>query len=396
MTALHFDPRPTRLATNSATWHLELEPQEVSSLFVSVSCNKAADPKHTRFFPGLLAHRREMRRATLGITSIETSNNIFNEVLCQSMADLNMLMTETPEGRYPYAGIPWYSTTFGRDGLITAMQMLWIDPRVACGVLKRLARYQASAVDPLNDAAPGKILHEMRGGEMAALREVPFAQYYGSVDATPLFVLLAGLYSRAHRRRRDDRGIVAGHRGRAALDRRSRRSRRRRLRRVPARHREGLRNQGWKDSFDAIFHADGALAEGNIALAEVQGYVFAAKRLAARCAQRLGRRELRASAGDRGVPAGAAFRAGVLVRGARHLRAGARRREAALRGALVECRPFAVQRHDPRRPRAPGRSRPVAASISSPAGASAPSRWARPATILCPITTARSGRTTTR
>ena len=135
-----------------------------------------------------------MRHATAGITSIETSNNIFNEVLCQSMADLNMLMTETPEGRYPYAGIPWYSTTFGRDGLITAMQMLWIDPRVACGVLKRLARYQATTVDPLNDAAPGKILHEMRGGEMAALREVPFAQYYGSVDATPLFVLLAGLY----------------------------------------------------------------------------------------------------------------------------------------------------------------------------------------------------------
>ena len=147
-TALHFDPRPTRLATNSATWHLELEPQQVSSLFVSVSCNKSSETRQAKFFPGLLAHRREMRRATTGITSIETSNNIFNEVLCQSMADLNMLMTETPEGRYPYAGIPWYSTTFGRDGIITAMQMLWIDPRVACGVLKRLARYQATRGGP--------------------------------------------------------------------------------------------------------------------------------------------------------------------------------------------------------------------------------------------------------
>src|ERR1700692_1149177 len=194
-TALHFDPRPTRLAVNAATYHLDLAPQRFSSLFVAVSCNKPATFKPAPFFRGLLAHRREMRQLTSGATSIETSNNIFNEVLCQSMADLNMLMTDTPQGPYPYAGIPWYSTTFGRDGIITALQMLGIDPRVARGVLRRLAFYQAKSVDPLADAEPGKILPEMRGGEMAALREVPFAQYYGSVDATPLFVLLAGLYA---------------------------------------------------------------------------------------------------------------------------------------------------------------------------------------------------------
>src|SRR5258705_6854751 len=194
VTLLHFDPRPTRLAVNAATYHLDLAPRQVSSLFVAASCNKPAVFKPSGFFRGLLAHRREMRRSTAGATSIETSNNIFNEVLCRSMADLNILMTDTPQGRYPYAGIPWYSTTFGRDGIITALQMLWIDPRVALGVLKRLAFYQAKTVDPLADAEPGKILHEMRGGEMAALREVPFAQYYGSVDATPLVVLLAGLY----------------------------------------------------------------------------------------------------------------------------------------------------------------------------------------------------------
>ncbi len=142
-TALQFDPKPTRLAVNSATWHLDLAPQAITSLFVAVSCNKPAAHKPAPFFRGLLAHRREMRNSTAGATSIETSNNIFNEVLCQSMADLNMLMTETPQGRYPYAGIPWYSTTFGRDGIITALQMLWIDPRVARGVLKRLAFYQA-------------------------------------------------------------------------------------------------------------------------------------------------------------------------------------------------------------------------------------------------------------
>src|SRR5450432_3761238 len=288
-TALHFDPRPSRLAVNAATYHLDLAPQQISSLFVTVSCNKPATIKPAPFFRGLLAHRREMRRSTAGATSVETSNNIFNEVVCQSMADLNMLMTDTPQDRYPYAGIPWYSTTFGRDGLITAMQMLWIDPRIARGVLKRLAFYQAKSVDPLTDAEPGKILHEMRGGEMAALREVPFAQYYGSVDATPLFVLLAGLYVE---RTGDDETLAelwpsieaalswidgAGdpdHDGFVEYRRASE---------------QGLANQGWKDSYDAIFHADGRLAEGYIALSEVQGYVFAGKQLAARCALRLGK-----------------------------------------------------------------------------------------------------------
>ncbi len=287
-TALHFDPRPTRLAVNAATYHLELAPHQVSSLFIAVSCNKPAGFRPAPFFRGLLAHRREMRSSTAGATSVETSNDIFNEVLCQSMADLNMLMTETPQGPYPYAGIPWYSTTFGRDGIITALQMLWIDPRVACGVLRRLAFYQAKASDPLADAEPGKILHEMRGGEMACLREVPFAQYYGSVDATPLFVLLAGLY---FERTGDEETLAElwpaveaalgwidgpGDPDRDGFVEYRRASE------------EGLANQGWKDSYDAIFHADGRLAEGHIALAEVQGYVFAAKQLAARCALRLG------------------------------------------------------------------------------------------------------------
>src|SRR5579883_846170 len=119
---------------------------------------------------------------------------VFNEIMRRWLADLRILMTATPEGRFPYAGIPWYSTTFGRDALITAMQMLWFDPGLARGVLKRLARFQAAAVDPESDAQPGKILHEMRSGEMAALGEVPFGLYYGSVDSTPLFVLLAGVY----------------------------------------------------------------------------------------------------------------------------------------------------------------------------------------------------------
>src|SRR6266700_2786384 len=290
-TALHFDPPPTRLAGNAAIYRFDLTPRQVSSLFLTASCNKPADLKPARFFRGLLAHRREMRRFTTGCASIETSNHILNEVLCQSMADLNILMTDTSQGRYPYAGIPWYSTTFGRDGLITALQMLWLDPRIARGVLRRLAAYQAKTEDQASDAQPGKILHEMRAGEMAALHEVPFGLYYGSVDATPLFVLLAGLYAE---RTGDDETVRAlwpaieaalgwidgpgdaDGDGFIEYDRATE---------------HGLANQGWKDSLDAIFHADGRLAKGPIALAEVQGYVYAAKKLAARCAGRLGKSE---------------------------------------------------------------------------------------------------------
>ena len=285
-TALHFDPPPDELTTSSAVYELNLKPGEMCPLFIAVSCD-LTDALPLPFLRGLIAARREMRESTRERTSVQTSNERFNAVLCRSAADLAMLMTDTPQGRYPYAGIPWYSTTFGRDGLITALQMLWWSPDVARGVLRRLAAYQATTTDPLADAQPGKILHEMRSGEMAALREVPFGLYYGSVDATPLFVLLAGLYLE---RTGDMQTIVElwpnieaalawidgpGDPDRDGFVEYKRASE------------QGLANQGWKDSYDAIFHADGRLAEGEIALVEVQGYVYAAKRMAARCARRL-------------------------------------------------------------------------------------------------------------
>jgi glycogen debranching enzyme len=256
-------------------------------IFLGVSCNEPVDHAAPPFLRGLLASRREQREATRDTTTIETSNEIFNEILCRSAADLQMLMTQTPEGRYPYAGTPWYSTTFGRDGLITAMQMLWCDPGIARGVLRRLAAHQATSVDPRADAQPGKILHEMRGGEMAALGEVPFKHYYGSVDATPLFVMLAGFY--VERTNDEETLAVLWPAIQSALhwiDGLGDPDKDGFVEYLCAAD-KGLANQGWKDSYDAVFHADGRLAGGHIALAEVQGYVFAAKRAASLCARRL-------------------------------------------------------------------------------------------------------------
>ena len=288
-TTLTFDPPPTQLTTKSAIYELRLPPGRDPTALPRRRLQRGRGTSGSRFCAPLSRSRRELREATRGRTSVETSNELFNEMLCRSAADLEMLMTDTPQGRYPYAGIPWFSTTFGRDGLITALQMLWWSPDVARGVLRRLAAYQAKTTDPLADAEPGKILHEMRGGEMAALREVPFGLYYGSVDFTPLFVLLAGLYLE---RTGDIETIAAlwpaieaalawidgpgDPDGDGFVEYKSASD-------------HGLANQGWKDLQDAIFHADGQLAEGEIALAEVQGYVYAAKRVAARCARRIGR-----------------------------------------------------------------------------------------------------------
>jgi glycogen debranching enzyme len=290
-TVLTFDPAPTEFTASVAAYRLDLAPGEAKPIFFAVTCNEPETKRPAPLLRGLRAAHRELRAATRGIATVETSNELFNEVLCRSAADLAMLMTETPQGRYPYAGIPWYSTTFGRDGLITALQMLWCDPELARGVLRRLAAFQAKTADAASDAEPGKILHEMRGGEMAALGEVPFGLYYGSVDATPLFVLLAGLYVE---RTGDEATLtelwpaieaaLGWIDGSADADRDG-------FVEYYRQTDKGLANQGWKDSHDAIFHADGRGAEGPIALAEVQGYVYAAKCAAARCARRLGRAE---------------------------------------------------------------------------------------------------------
>ncbi|HEY3658548.1 MAG TPA: amylo-alpha-1,6-glucosidase [Steroidobacteraceae bacterium] len=304
-TCLTFEPAPKTLTTARAAYELSLKPNETRRIFVrcgvpdGAGLPGGADVRNVpgangsewsgrAFYRQMRAARHALRESSARAASIDSSNSVFNEIVRRSVSDLYMLITDTPRGSYPYAGTPWFSTPFGRDGLITALMTLWLDPTIAKGVLHFLAATQATAIEPERDAEPGKILHEMRHGEMANLREVPFGRYYGSVDSTPLFVLLLGEYfvrtgdletvrslwpnAEAALRwidtygDRDGDGFVEYYR----------------------QTQEGLANQGWKDSHDAIFHSDGRRAEGAIALCEVQAYVYGAKRHGALLAGALG------------------------------------------------------------------------------------------------------------
>ena len=286
---LRFEPPPTHLELHRAAFRHRIG-SGWTSLGAGHGCICEEEPRLE--VPNFLVAFRDavgLARDITRVAKVASSNQRFNEVISRSKSDLYMLATPTEHGMFPYAGIPWYSTVFGRDGIITAMMLLWTDPSMAKGVLRHLADMQATKTDPAVDAQPGKILHERRHGEMARLGEVPFRRYYGTVDATPLFLMLAAQYYETTGDRptieaiwpnieaalrwcdeygdRDGDGFVEYHRETE----------------------KGLANQGWKDSHDSIFHADGSSAEGPIALCEVQAYVFAAKVGASRLAQALGR-----------------------------------------------------------------------------------------------------------
>ena len=289
-TTLRFDPPPSRLSEELALFELDLPPQGGCSVHLEVVFDDfVSDERLARGFRTALRYARHaLRHASLRMASVSSSNEIFNEIARRTVADLCMLATDTPQGPYPYAGIPWFSAVFGRDALITALELLWIDPGLARGVLRFLAAHQATDENPVTDAEPGKILHEMRQGEMAALGEVPFGLYYGSVDSTPLFAMLAGAYLERTGDLDTIRSIWPS--VRAALEWIDRYGDRDGDGFVEygRRTEHGLANQGWKDSHDSIFHADGRLAHGPIALVEVQAYVYAAKRATAVMARALG------------------------------------------------------------------------------------------------------------
>ncbi|HEX6528682.1 MAG TPA: amylo-alpha-1,6-glucosidase, partial [Burkholderiales bacterium] len=294
-TRICFSETPERLEAGSAEFDLALPARGRRAIGVTVRCEHGAQRSpDQRFFTALRQARRTAASSRAALPAIESSNSVFNGVLSRSAADLAMLMTETPHGPYPYAGVPWFSTAFGRDGLITALEMLWFDPSIARGVLRFLAAHQARGEDAAADMEPGKILHEVRECELARLGEVPFGRYYGSVDSTPLFVALAGQYFQRTRDRQTVEELWPA--VRAALGWMARSGDRDKdgFLDYGRRHSSGLRNQGWKDSEDAVFHADGRLAEPPIALCEVQGYAFLAYREAALLAFELGEKALSA------------------------------------------------------------------------------------------------------
>lgn len=283
-----FSEAPFRLSSQRADFMVTLQAEGETVLYIEIGVIDGHTPSRERFRDAAARARWDMRGRRRHGARLNSSGRLFNEWLGKSRSDLALLTTRMDTGPYPYAGIPWFSTAFGRDAIITAWQILWFEPSLAKGVLRYLAAHQAQERSAFRDSAPGKIMHETRKGEMPALGEVPFGRYYGGVDTTPLFVALAGAY---HERTGDDRligdlwpalrqamhwiehdgdsdgdGLIDYARGQDS----------------------GLSNQGWKDSEDSVFHADGRYPTGPIALVEVQGYAFAAYRSMARLAERRG------------------------------------------------------------------------------------------------------------
>ncbi|MGH8323299.1 MAG: amylo-alpha-1,6-glucosidase, partial [Steroidobacteraceae bacterium] len=288
-TRLQCQPPPDAVSSSELRFSAHLDGHSEQVFEITITCSVAAPREQAMSYDSAVAlAERSLREGERFKCDVVTSHDRLNSWIERSSADLNMLLTHTSAGIYPAAGVPWFDTTFGRDGIITALECLWLSPNMARGVLSFLAQTQATRLDPEHDAEPGKILHEARRGEMAALGEIPFGRYYGSVDATPLFVMLAAAYWRrsgdlpfissiwrnvvAALKWLDEYGDVDGD-GFIEYQRRS-----------P----HGLIQQGWKDSHDSVFHADGSLADGPIALCEVQAYTYAARLAASELARALG------------------------------------------------------------------------------------------------------------
>jgi len=297
-TALSFDPTPVRISGRTVRWEFDLEPRgsvRITSTIVTQAFRKHLLPSSfntSSANPPWMSEREKVEeheeKLHLGLTSWEqtctrfkSNNEIFNAMLCTSLQDFYSL--QIPEGteKTIAAGVPWFAALFGRDSLISSFQTLALNPTLARGTLRSLAACQGQVECADNDEQPGKILHEQRCGEMSATGEVAFGRNYGSVDATPLFIILLSEYFQWT----GDRELLEEMRpsltaalnwlieygdmdGDGLIEYRRKTE-------------KGLLNQGWKDSGDAMAHADGTLAQAPIALVEEQGYAADAFRRAA-------------------------------------------------------------------------------------------------------------------
>lgn len=283
-------PCPDKLYGNIASYNIRLDPNQsfIISLTIAFMISGEKEKQITSFPLAVKKYKRRLDYIHEMSCDVHTSNTQFNHWIHRSKADLITMITDTKFGPYPYAGIPWYNTPFGRDGIITALECLWISPDVAKGVLHYLAVTQATEENTFRDAEPGKILHESRNGEMADLNEIPFKEYYGSIDSTPLFIVLAGAYFKrtgdlqtikdlwpniqAALTWIDKYGDIDGDM----------------FVEYVRKENSGLFNQGWKDSHDAVSYSDGRIVEAPVALCEVQGYVYDAWKKASYLAANLG------------------------------------------------------------------------------------------------------------
>jgi glycogen debranching enzyme len=295
-TTFTFEPRPAALSNARASFMFTLKPDEQKEIEVRILAGSdnsdTTESPRARFDDALVERRAEIGGYNGGWCTITASNELLETLLRRSAADLTSMIRMTRAGTFIMAGVPWFATLFGRDSILTAMFALPFNPALAVGTLKTLAGIQGSEVNQRRDEQPGKIVHEMRAGELAATGEVPFGRYYGSVDSTPLFLWLLGRYVETT----GDLGLPEElwpnvERALEWIDRWGDTDGDLYLEYMRESPR-GLANQGWKDSFDAISNADGTLAQPPIALCEVQGYVYAAHSSLADVAHRLGRREL--------------------------------------------------------------------------------------------------------
>ncbi len=289
VTQIDFTPAASQSVMQGMFWDLMLPIGEAVEVTLKADLHISGVDARDFEQPDPPTPNATARRGRLPV--VRSDNVFFNRLLIRGMHDLEMMCTNTPEGLYPYGGIPWYVAPFGRDALITSIEFLPWFPDVARGTLGFLAAYQGTKRDEFTEEEPGRILHEYRHGEMANCREVPFVPYYGTIDATPLFLITLEQYVRwtndmafltrywpnaeAAARWMRDYGDVDGD---TFLE----------YAKISDR---GLVNQGWKDSWDSVMHADGNLAPPPIALCEVQGYAYAAYNAMTYLANRLGKHD---------------------------------------------------------------------------------------------------------